>query len=203
MRSGLVHAGLAVLAALWLVPWERIVPGELSAHMIVHMGVVAVAAPLLALGLAGGRFDPVRRAPTIFAPIQISVVELLVVWAWHAPALHHGARHSSLLFVLEQLSFLACGLALWLAAFGGEVRDRVDRRAAGIVALLLTTMHMTLLGALLALSPRALYEHAGHAGALDDQHLGGAIMLIAGAASYLAGGLWLTIDLLRNRQGAR
>jgi cytochrome c oxidase assembly factor CtaG len=47
-------------------------------------------------------------------------------------------------------------------------------------------MHMTLLGALLALTPRPLYHHAeGLTGLtpLDDQ--------------YLLGGLWLTAGLLR------
>jgi putative membrane protein len=61
---------------------------------------------------------------------------------------------------------------------------------------------MTLLGALLALSPRPLYGHAHGAGIaglapLDDQHLGGAIMLLVGGASYLIGGLVLVGRLLR------
>jgi putative membrane protein len=64
-------------------------------------------------------------------------------------------------------------------------------------------MHMTLLGALLALSPRPLYEHAHAAGMvagltpLDDQHLGGAVMLLVGGVSYLIGGLVLIARLLR------
>jgi hypothetical protein len=61
-------------------------------------------------------------------------------------------------------------------------------------------MHMTLLGALLALSPRPLYRHVAAFGGLSplqDQHLGGAIMLLVGGASYLLGGLWLTARLLR------
>ena len=74
---------------------------------------------------------------------------------------------------------------LWIAAF--------NKTAAGIVALLLTAMHMTLLGALLALSPRELYAH-GYG--LDDQHLGGAIMLIVGGVSYIAGGLYLSGRLI-------
>jgi putative membrane protein len=62
-------------------------------------------------------------------------------------------------------------------------------------------MHMTLLGALLALTPRPLYAHAaGFAGftAIEDQHLGGAIMLAVGGASYLVGGLWLMAGLMRS-----
>ncbi|MFN2428347.1 MAG: cytochrome c oxidase assembly protein, partial [Candidatus Binatia bacterium] len=58
--------------------------------------------------------------------------------------------------------------------------------------------------ALLALSPRALYAHAGHGpAALDEQHLGGAIMLGVGGVSYLAGGLWLSMRLLGLRGSAR
>jgi putative membrane protein len=165
-----------------------------------HMGVVAVASPLLALGVAGGRLDPVRLAPRLFAPIPASVLELMVVWAWHTPALHHAARHGRVGLVAEQGTFLLTGLLMWLSACGGEARGRGHRSAAGVVGLLLTSMHMTLLGALLALAPRPLYAHVhGSAGftPLDDQHLGGAIMLFAGGAAYLLGGLWLTIGLLR------
>jgi len=201
-------AGLGTLAAVWLLPLERLVPGAFSAHMTMHMGVVAVAAPLIAYGIAGGALDPVRRAPALFPPIPASVVELLVVWLWHTPALHHAARHSTPAFLVEQGSFLASGLLVWLAAFGGEGPERGGRGASGVIALLLTSMHMTLLGALLALPPRPLYSHHGHGGhaahsfpldALDDQHLGGAIMLLAGGLSYLVGGLWLTVELLRHR----
>jgi putative membrane protein len=96
--------------------------------------------------------------------------------------------------------FFVAGVFVWLSAFGGNSARRSNRSAAGLVALLLTAMHMTLLGALLALSPRPLYAHPGEFSgltAIDDQHLGGAIMLLIGGVSYLLGGLWLTVRLLR------
>lgn len=200
MRRVLLTFGLITLAAVWLGPLPQLARHAFFAHMTMHMGVVAVAAPLLALGLAGGRFDPVCRLPRLFAPIPASVLELIVVWAWHAPALHHLARHSTAGLVAEQGTFLLAGLLVWLSAFGGTAGRRAGRTAAGIVGLLLTSMHMTLLGALLALTPRPLYGHVhGAAGltALEDQHLGGAIMLLVGGISYLLGGLWLTVGLLR------
>jgi putative membrane protein len=89
---------------------------------------------------------------------------------------------------------------MWLSAFGGDVPRDKGRAAAGMVGLLMTSMHMTLLGALLALAPRPLYPHLSGIGALTplaDQHLGGAIMLLVGGISYLAGGLWLTVAILR------
>lgn len=202
MQVALLISGFMTLAVAWLGPLPRLAQGAFWAHMTMHMLVVAVAAPLLALGLAGTRFDPVRRFPRLFAPVPASLLELVLVWAWHAPALHHAARHTAPGIVAEQGSFLAAGLFVWLSVFGGRASADGDRTGAGIVALLLTSMHMTLLGALLALTPRPLYLHAGghaHLDALSDQQLGGAIMIIVGGLSYLAGGLWLTAGLLRNR----
>jgi putative membrane protein len=195
--------GLATLAAAWLGPLPEMARQAFWAHMTLHMAVVAVAAPLLSLGIGGGRLDPVPRAPGLFAVIPASVLELGVVWAWHAPALHRLARHEAAAFVAEQGSFLLAGLLVWLSAFGGGPRGTGARRALGVVGLLLTSMHMTLLGALLALAPRPLYPHPHPTGGLtplEDQHLGGAIMLVAGGLSYLLGGLGLSMRLLRSER---
>jgi putative membrane protein len=201
-RRALLTLGLVALAAAWAGPLAQLARRAFWAHMTMHMAVVAVAAPLITLGIVGGRFDPVPKSPRLFAPVPASVVELVIVWAWHAPALHHAARHSAAGLIAEQGTFLLSGLLVWLAAFGGgqKFTECGQRRSgAGVVGLLLTSMHMTLLGALLALTPRPLYRHAGEPGGLtplDDQHLGGAIMLLVGGAAYLAGGLWLTAGLL-------
>lgn len=199
--------GLAVLAAAWLGPLPGLARQAFAAHMAMHVSVVAAAAPLLALGVAGGRLDPARRWPALLAPIPVSLLELAVVWAWHAPGLHHAARQGGAALGLEQGSFLLTGFLVWVAAFGGAPERRGERASAGIVGLLLTAMHMTLLGALLALAPRPLYGHvAGDAAArlwgltaLEDQHLGGALMLAGGGSVYLAGGLALAAGLLRDR----
>lgn len=201
MRRPLFIAGAVVLAAVWLGPLPALARDAFYAHMSMHMGVVAVAAPLLALGVSGGAYDPVRRRPELFHPIVASVVELVIVWCWHAPGLHHFARSGPAGLFAEQGMFLAAGLLVWLSAFGGDRGGR--RAAAGVAGLLLTAMHMTLLGALLALAARPLYHAEATASglsALDDQHLGGAIMLLVGGISYLAGGLWLTVGLLRESQ---
>lgn len=195
--------GLLVLALAWLGPLHALAPGPFAAHMTMHMGVVAVAAPLLAFAAAGQTYDPVRRWPQLFPPLSASVAELVAVWTWHAPGPHAWARHTIAGLLLEQATFLGTGLWLWLAAFGGDPLQRAERCARGGVALLLTSMHMTLLGALLALPPRPLYpRHAQHHGlsalsALEDQHLGGAIMLVIGGCVYLLGGLIVAAQLLR------
>lgn len=199
--------GLLVLAATWLGPLPGLSRGAFAAHMLMHMGVVAVAAPMIAVGLAGGRHDPARRWPRWFAPMVASALEFVVVWAWHAPALHHAARRVPGLLLLEQGSFLLVGLLVWIAAFGGDAARRRDRAAAGVAGLLMTSMHMTLLGVLLALASRPLYGGHGDVltlsglSPLQDQHLGGVLMLVFGGVSYLAGALVLLAGLLRDRRG--
>jgi putative membrane protein len=194
MRKLPLIAGIAVLGAAWSGLAELFVP-SFTAHMIMHMSVVAVAAPLLALAITDTRFDPSSLLPFIFAPLPASLWELVAVWGWHAPALHEFARGSATGIMLEQASFLAVGLVLWISCLGQR-----GISAAGVLGLLFTSMHMTLLGVLLALAPRPLYEHAHHgAGGLspvDDQNLGGVVMLAVGGAVYLIGGLILMARLL-------
>ena len=199
-RQVTIALGTLVLALAWVHLGRASGHQPFAAYMAAHMAVVAIAAPLLAIGVAGSAWDPAVRWPRAFPPLAASLVELIAVWAWHTPALHALARQQTWALVLEQASFLTAGLYLWISVLGG---DAEQRRGVGVVALLLTAIHMTLLGALLALAPRPLYE-AVHAvsglSALDDQHVGGAVMLILGAAAYLLGGVWLSWGLVRYRR---
>ena len=124
MRATLLISGAVVLAVAWLGPLPDLARHSFAAHMTMHMMVVAIAAPLAALGVSGTAADPVRVMPRLFAPITASMIELIVVWSWHAPALHHAARHATGTLVLEQGSFLTVGLLLWLAALGGSHDER-------------------------------------------------------------------------------
>jgi putative membrane protein len=209
MSHRLLACGIAVLFSVWVWPLPHLGLPPFSSHMTMHMGVVAVASPLLALGVAGGRLDPATRFPALVTAVPASLLELVAVWAWHAPGLHHAARTEPLAFGLEQGCFLGSGFLLWAAAVGGPRPQRRARAISGLAGLLLTSMHMTLLGALIALTPRVLYAHGhthGHAHAtsaltpLLDQQVGGAIMLLVGGAAYLFGGLGLVADLLLHRR---
>jgi putative membrane protein len=194
-------AGLSFLLLIWAVLLPFSDRASFTIHMIAHMGVVAGAAPLIAIDLSGTRADLPARWPW-FTPVVASVVELLAVWAWHIPALRALSESVPLIAALEQATFLAAGLALWLSCLGGVEAGRDGRRMAGAFGLLFTSMHMTLLGALLALSPRPLYglgEVTCFGVTLSpvvDQQAGGVIMLLVGAAVYLAGGVSLLATTL-------
>ncbi len=180
--------GFFFLLLAWAGPLAQLAKSAFYGHMIMHMLVVAVAAPLLAFGIVDSKYDPTGNFPLLFAPIPAAVGELIIVWAWHAPKLHLFARHTFWGLLLEQGMFLLAGVWVWLSSFGNK--------AAGVIGLLLTSMHMTFLGALLSLSSRPLYIHHD----LNDQHIGGVIMLIVGGISYLTGGLWLTLKLLKEKK---
>lgn len=176
-------AGLLMLAVIWLGPLPHAAHHSFLAHMAMHVGVLAFASPALALGLAG-----LRPSFAAGSPVLAALLELVVVWGWHTPAAHGFARHHGLGLAAEQASFLLAGVWLWRAAL------EPSRAAAGpaVIGLLTTSMHMTLLGALLALAPRDLYGH----GALADQQFGGLLMLAVAGSVYLIAGLWRLGGLL-------
>ena len=202
MRRFAFLSGFAVLVAAWTM--AAAARAGMTGHMAAHMAAVAIAAPLIACAIAGTRIDPAMRWPSIVAPLPMSVVELLVVWGWHAPAARNLAASGAAGLALEQAMFFAAGLLLWSACLGTREGDNSFRRGAGVIALLLTTMHMTLLGVLITLAPRVLYGTQGCSllgvsfPPLHDQQLGGVVMLLVGAGSYLLGGLALLFRLLRS-----
>lgn len=163
-------------------------------HMAWHMTLVVVIAPLAAWMITRTPLDPVRAAPALFWPLIACLVEFLVVWGWHTPALHDAARHNVAMFAAEQASFSIAAVWLWLSILGGGGAARRGRAAGGVIALALTFAHMTMLGALIALAPRALYAH--HAITLADQQLGGAVMVLAGAVAYPLAAVWLARSLV-------
>lgn len=200
MSAGVLAVlGLGAVAAAWSPLLAALAPGEFSAHMAGHMLLVAVAAPLLAASAARIVPELTTRMASICPPVPASLVELLLVWGWHAPVLHRAARAGGLALVTEQAAFLLAGFWLWATALARDADGRLARGPEGILALLLTATHMTLLGVLLALAPRSLFTHGGHAdpAALADQELGGIVMLVVGGAAYLAGGLFLLARLLQ------
>jgi putative membrane protein len=205
MRRGASVLGVSLLAVTWLGPWPDAAAHSFAAHMTRHITVVAIAAPLIAMAIAGTRLDPVRAMPRLVSPIPASMIELVVVWGWHLPVMHQAARHDTVPFVLEQGSFALAGVLLWIAALGGDAKQLRERAGAGIVALLFTSMHMTLVGALFALATRPLFQQMppmASPSIVTDQQLGGVIMLLVGGLSYLAGGLWLTAVALRSTKTA-
>lgn len=166
--------GLGLLAALWLGPLPTLAAVSMTAHMALHVAVVAIVPALLAPGLA-------LRLPA-GAILAVAALDMVLIWGWHLPAAHLAASLTDAGFVLQQASFLLVGLLLWAAAGAAG-------RLGGAVLLLATAMHMTLLGLLLLLAPRVLYPGVCGGGPfglapLADQQAGGLVMALVAPAIY-------------------
>ena len=202
----LTGAGIAVLLLAWAGPLPGLVAGSFAAHMTLHMTVVGIGVPLLAAGVGPWVGQQGWLRSQLALPIAVSIVDLVVVWGWHAPTLHHASRTTPLALAAEQASFALVSLLVWLVALASTAETRRSAALAGAMALFFTSMHMTLLGALIGLAPRPIYGEHLHGGpgglpALVDQQLGGVIMLAIGGVIYLAGGLMLMARVLQ-RQAA-
>ena len=181
---------VALLSALWSGPFSPFAPfgggaGTFTGHMILHMGIVACAAPLLVLALPGLPRLVDRIAPPLAAAPLAAMVEFVVVWGWHTPALCGLAQTSPTAFVAEQVSWVVVGVLLWATVLRPVVAQGLALWA-GVLALLLTGMHMTLLGTLITLA-----QHPQYGSPLVDQQFGGLIMLAVGAVVYTGPGLAL------------
>ena len=115
MRRVSLILGLLILALIWAGPLLDAWRNSFAAHMLAHMGVVAIAAPLIAIGVSA-RIPPMATS----VPVIASLVELVVVWGWHAPAARLWVEGSTFATILEQASFLAAGLLLWLTCHRTE-----------------------------------------------------------------------------------
>lgn len=125
MRWPFLAPGLVLLALVWLLPLDTRMP-VFAAHMLRHMTLVALAAPLIVLGLP----RLAERMPV--PPLGAAVLEFAVVWGWHMPAAHALGRLTGAGLVAEQASFLAVGLLVWAGCLrrdqpaggrGGPVAD--------------------------------------------------------------------------------
>lgn len=131
---------LAVAAVLSPLD-ERGEQGSLTAHVVQHVVLGDLAAPLLLIGLppalgaaAGrwytGRTRAGRRGARAFE-LALSPAGALVLWAlatyvWLLPPVHRLAILDGPVHFLDHVSFLAFGLLVWLPAFDFRPSPAVD-----------------------------------------------------------------------------
>jgi putative membrane protein len=198
-RAVAFYAGLVVLVGALMSPLDALSSALFSAHMVQHLLLMLVAAPLLAYarpaaalvaGLpAGGRDaargirgDPWRAAArAALNPVVVWIVGALVLWAWHLPAMYEAALTNDLLHVLEHASFLGAALLFWSVVFGsgarplrsGHARRRGVSRPVALLLVLASSVQSSVLGLVLLLTPSALYPvHATGARVWDVSLVG-------------------------------
>lgn len=209
--------GAAFLVIALLSPLEALSSTLLSAHMVQHILLIAVAPPLLVLGKPEvawlwalpahwrrgmARHGPLRSALAFLSPcarpVPAALIHMATLWIWHSPMLFDAAVASDALHWLEHVLFFGTALLFWRAVI--KAHSGREAAAAALIACFITLLQSGLLSALLSFAREALY-HAPDTmdwglTALEDQQLAGAIMSLPMCAIYLAAGLLMALRLL-------
>lgn len=217
-------AGVAALFLVLVSPLDALGAALFSAHMLQHMVLIVVAAPLLALGMplvpflwalpprwrvrvgGWGRGPVVRRTWRVLSrPVGAWVVHALALWLWHVPGLYEATLTSEGVHLLQHLSFFGTALLFWWAAVEMNRRRRASH-GLGALFVFTTAVHSSILGALLTFSVVLWYPaYAGRTEpwgltALEDQQLGGLIMWVPAGVVYLVATLVLLAVGLRHAE---
>ncbi|MEN3316038.1 MAG: hypothetical protein V7605_2272 [Acidimicrobiaceae bacterium] len=207
-QAGLFAAGVVALGVALLPPLSGRTDHSLTAHMIQHVLLLVVAAPLLALGAPLPTLVwalPQRWRPPASAVWRrllrshsahwlawaggALVVESVVMAAWHLPVVYRAALHHEPLHGAEHASYLLTAMAFSWAVAAGAPR----RHGSAVALVFVAALPGSALGAALTLASRPWYAEYP---SLGDQQLAGVVMwAFAGVAYVLAAaclfGVWL------------
>ena len=205
--------GMWVLAISLLSPIHAAGGALFSLHMVQHVLLLVVAAPLLVLGRPLVVYlwalpPPLRkrvgrllaRPParvtldTLGRPVVGWLLYAAIVWIWHLPTLYQAALLSEWVHALQHGTFVLAALVFWWAAleFG---RRRSGGYGLGIIYFFTTALHGSAFGALLTFAREAWYPlYEGRTAAwgltaLQDQQFGGLVMWVPAGLVYLAAAL--------------
>ncbi len=218
----LAFAGALLAIAIALLSPVDALSDDLSwVHMLQHLILMAVAAPLLVLGypelvLLWVLPPRARRALGCWPqrnsvvgalwrgswnPLLIWSVHALAIWVWHVPVLYELALNDPLVHDIEHLTFFLAAVLFWRVAIDPRSNLRLNP-GLGVLYLFTTTLHASALGALMTLSPRPWYPiyigrtEVWNLTPMEDQQLAGLIMWMPGCTVYALAaavmvGLWL------------
>jgi putative membrane protein len=208
-------AGLATMLLALSLPLETLAERWLSAHMVQHMLLMVVVAPLLWMGapeapLLVGLPRPIRRVALaltnrpraraltrwILHPAVGWTAFALGFWVWHAPALYDLTLESHLWHHVEHACFLGSALLFWRPVILAWPARTSWPRWTMIPYLGLAMFQGMPLAAILTFSDRVIYR--GYS-SLDDQALAGAIMWLPGSFPLLIPMLRLSVELSAGR----
>lgn len=222
-RARAFAAAMLALVIALVSPLEALSGTLASAHMVQHVLLLLVAAPLLAVsaptsGVLRGSPLAVRRAATatrrrlrpatttlvvLGGPVVVWSAHVLTVWTWHSSVLYEAALGSEWLHVVEHAAFVVTGVAFWRLVAGARGGHTRVPRGLGVLLVFGMAMSGVFLSALLTFAPEPWYPsytatEAWGLTALADQHLAGVIMWIPGSITYLAVALSLLASWLRD-----
>ncbi len=214
-RDVYFYAGLATLVLALCSPLDAFSEKLFWAHMVQHILLLVVAAPLIVLarpwtrlwralplegrrGLGRGlaqspRASPLRHASRVLGgPTASFLLFCGVLLAWHVPAMFDATLRSAALHALEHTLFLATALMFWKQVIPSpplHARLPDVQRVLYVIGAMIVSWGLAVV---LALAPDPLYgtylheaSRPGGISAIADQHLAAGIMWVPGSITFL------------------
>ena len=203
-QVGAFVAGILTLAIVLGTPLAMLDHHSLTAHMIQHLVIMTVAAPLILLGapvvvlvhlLPPNAGAALARRASLAHPIVCWLAGVAVVIAWHVPAIFLVGMKSGSWHWFEQASFLIAGLLFWWPVIRPWPAIAQWPAWSMPVYLFLAAFPCDALSAFLCFCNRVIYPHYPPT-ALKDQACAGALMWVWITFAYLFPAAVLTFRLL-------
>jgi putative membrane protein len=215
--GGIISIFIAVASPLAVMDHEL-----LSVHMVQHLLLMAVAAPLILLGspvpallhglpkrFVRGSLGPFLRSPLlrhlgrfISHPAFCWFAATLTVIGWHLPLLFALGLHSAGWHEIQHASFLLAGFLFWWPVIQPWPSASHSPKWSLPLYLFLATLPCDALSAFLTFCGRVVYPSYLSAAnpfgisALQDQEWAGVLMWVSVTFIYMLPALVLTVRLL-------
>lgn len=220
-RRAAFAAGMATLTIALVSPLDAMAGTLVSAHMVQHVLLVLVAAPLLAVSAAGAavlRGTPAavrdgarvlrrgvgldrRRLAQLRSPMGRWLAYVVTLWVWHASVVYGAAVENDLVHALQHATFLGTAFLVWSVILG-PTRVRVSRGVA-LLAVFTLGLQGIFLSVLLTFATTPWYaDHLSPPAGwgldpLTDQQLAGVLMWVPAGFFHTGVALYLLVSWLR------
>jgi putative membrane protein len=226
-RAWCFGGGLLAVAVALLSPIATFDSLFMFMHMIQHLLLVMIAAPLIWLGAPllpmlwafdrktrrglGSLMHPTSRVHAVFhfltRPSVALPILVLTIIAWHYPPFYDAAQGRTLIHDLEHATFFAAALLFYWPLIQPTGGKRRLSYGAGILYLFPAKITGFVIGASLSMAQTPWYQTYIDAprvwglSALADQQLAGLIMWIFGGLLYIVPLLILVVMMIREDEG--
>jgi putative membrane protein len=220
-RQAAFAFGVAVVVLAIGSPIDTYAGALLSVHMVQHLLLTLLAAPLILLGRplslarssdAGRRAIPrlLRSSPAhvLIHPVVTWSVYAAVLWGTHFTPVYQAALESGVAHAVEHAAYLGAALLFWFPVIGSEPSPHRLPYPARLLYLFLAGPLGAFLGLAVNQAAAPLYRHyatlerAWGPTPLADQQAAGAVMWMAGGLGMLVAVLLVAAAWARSDRAA-
>ncbi len=179
----------------------------LSAHMLQHMILMYVVAPLWLYGTPAWLLEPLTKHPwlnragyALTRPVPALLISNAIIIFWHIPGVYDRALQSEPVHVLQHGSFLLAALLAWWSVLSPLPAWPKLPEPLQCVYLFLISLPGGLVGAFITFAAVPFYHFYANSPRIFgidlevDQQLAGLMMWVGGSTIYF---LWISSIFLR------